>query len=287
MTRQPAPMPSLLAAAQDPEPPMTAHPTPADPDRDVVTWQVRDGVAEVVIDRPATRNAMDWAVFDALAEAADRAAADDEVGAVLVMGAGGVFSSGLDVRLFGTVGGPDGVDAAFIHRLQAVFDRYEDLDKPTVAALSGPCLGAGAQLAAACHLRVVTADVRIAVAERRWALVPDLGGTFRLPRLVGLGRATDWVMTGREVGADEAVASGFAQALVDDLAAARALAVDLARSPGATRRAPALLRGNLDRSRPDALAAEARAQLACLAGPDAAEAVAAARQGRPPRFVGR
>ncbi|MBY5163230.1 enoyl-CoA hydratase/isomerase family protein [Salsipaludibacter albus] len=256
------------------------------PTGDVVTFDLRDGVAEVVIDRPATRNAMDWDVFSGLAEAADRAAADPDVGAVLVSGADGAFSSGLDVGLF-AAGGPDGVDAAFVHRLQAVFDRFEDLEKPTVAALSGPCLGAGAQLAAACHLRVVTADVRIAIAERRWGLVPDLGGTYRLPRLVGLGRAHDWVMTGREVGAEEAVASGFAQGRVADLDGARTLAVDLARAPGATRRVPALLRDNLGRSRDAALAAEAEAQIACMAGPDVAEAVAAAREGRPPRFVGR
>lgn len=255
-------------------------------DDQVVAYTVHDRVAEVVITRPRTRNAMDWAVFDGLAAAADRAAADDAVGAVLVTGADGAFSSGLDLSLLST-GGPEGVDADMVGRLQAAFDRFEDLAKPTVAALHGPCLGAGAQLAAACHLRVVADDVRIAIAERRWGLVPDLGGTWRLPRLVGLGRATDWVMTGRDVGADEALASGFAQARMADLGEARSLARDLARAPGATRRVARLLRDNLDRPRGPALAAEARAQLDCLAGPDVAEAVAAAREGRPPRFVGR
>ncbi len=253
---------------------------------DVVRLEVTDRVARVTIDRPATRNAMDWAVFRGLARAAEAIAADDDIGAVVLAGAGGTFSSGLDTALFGAAG-PDGVDAEFIAGLQDAFNVWEDLAVPTVAAITGHCLGGGAQLAAACHLRVVTDDARIAIAERRWGLVPDLGGTWRLPRLVGLGRSTDWVMTGRTITADEALASGFAQRRVADLAEAVDLAAALATAPGATRRVAALLRDNLDRPRDEALAAEARAQLACMAGPDVAEAVAAARAGRPPRFVGR
>lgn len=253
---------------------------------DVVRLEVEDRVAHVTLDRPRTRNAMDWAVFDALRDTAARIAADDRVGAVVLAGAGGTFSSGLDVSLFGQAG-PDGVDEAFIAGLQASFTAFEDLDVPTVAAIEGHCLGGGAQLAMACHLRVVAPDARIAIAERRWGLVPDLGGTWRLPRLVGLGRATEWVLTGRTVEADEAVASGFAQGRIETLDDAFALAADLAAGPGAVRRAPRLLRDNLQRPREQALAAEARVQLACMAGPDVAEAAAAAREGRDPEFVGR
>lgn len=256
-----------------------------DRDRPVVTTtRVDGGVAIVTIDRPHVRNAMDWSVFEGLRAAADALDVADDVGAVVVTGAGGTFSSGLDTSLF-AAGGPD-VDEAFIGRLQAAFTAFEDLSVPTVAAIAGPCLGGGAQLAAACHLRVVAPDAAIAIAERRWALVPDLGGTYRLPRLVGLGRATDWVMTGRTIGADEAVASGFAQARSETFDDVLAIARDLAAAPGATRRVAALLRENLDRDREAALAAEARTQLACLAGPDVTEAALAAREGRPPRFRG-
>jgi enoyl-CoA hydratase/carnithine racemase len=255
---------------------------------DVVTWQVVDRVALVTIDRPRVRNAMDWDVFTGLEAAATRATEDDAVGAVVVAGAGGTFSAGLDVSLFGQLG-DDGLDADHIGRLQQAFNVFEDLGKPTVAAIRGHCLGAGAQLAAACHLRLVADDARIAIAERRWALVPDLGGTWRLPRLVGLGRATDWVMTGRTVRVDEAVASGFAQGRMvgEGIEDALALAADLATAPGATRRVARLLRDNLDRPRHEALRAEAAAQLECLAGPDVAEAVAAAAESRAPEFIGR
>lgn len=257
-----------------------------DHEADVVTVRIVDRVAIVTLDRPDRRNALDWAMFDGLRAAAARIAADDQVGAAVVTGAGGTFSSGLDTSLFGAAG-PDGVDADFIAGLQDAFTAFEDLPVPSIAAIQGWCLGGGAQLAAACHLRLVADDARIAIAERRWGLVPDLGGTYRLPRLIGLGRANDWVMTGRTVEADEAIATGFAQGRMADLEEAVAYARDLATAPAATRRVPALLRENLDRSRDGALAAEARTQLQVMAGPDTAEAARAAVEGRPPEFVGR
>ncbi len=264
--------------------------TPADAEHESVVTTVDDhGVATVTINRPTVRNAMDWSVFEGLLAAGERVAADEAVGAVVVTGAGGTFSSGLDTSLFGAR--PDGlgetVDEDWIGRLQAAFTIFEDCPKPTIAVIRGHCLGAGAQLAAACHLRVVAMDAKIAIAERRWALVPDLGGTWRLPRLIGLGRATDWIMTGRTVDADEAIASGFAQGRADGTDGANDLARSLAAAPGATRRVAALLRDNLGRGRAEALRAEAQAQLACMAGPDVQEAVAAAIGGREPRFVGR
>lgn len=254
----------------------------------VVTTVDDHGVATVTISRPEVRNAMDWSVFRGLLTAGERVIADDAVGAVIVTGADGTFSSGLDTSLFGARADSldDTADEEWIAGLQAAFTIFEDCPKPTIAVIRGHCLGAGAQLAAACHLRLVAADARIAIAERRWALVPDLGGTWRLPRLVGLGRATDWVMTGRTVDAEEAVASGFAQARFRDQDDIDGWARPLAAAPGATRRVAALLRDNLERDRDEALRAEARAQVACMAGPDVGEAVAAAMAGREPRFVG-
>ncbi len=263
-----------------------APPAAASSPSDVVTVRVVDHVAVVTLDRPDRRNALDWAMFDGLRAAAAGIAADGRVGAAVVTGAGGTFSSGLDTSLFGAAG-PDGVDADFIAKLQGAFTAFEDLAVPTIAAIEGWCLGGGAQLAAACHLRLVTDDARIAIAERRWGLVPDLGGTYRLPRLIGLGRANDWVMTGRTIEADEAIASGFAQGRVTSLDEAVVFARDLATAPGATRRVASLLRENLDRPREEALAAEARTQLEVMAGPDVAEAARAAAEGRPPEFVGR
>lgn len=265
---------------------------------EVVSYEVVDRVAHVTIERPEVRNAMNTAVFEQLAERAEQAAADPEAGAVLVAGRGGTFSSGLDVSLFGS-GGADGADGSEgsggdpgvegIGRLQAAFTAYEELDKPTIAAVEGYCFGAGIQLAAACHLRAVAPDAQLAVMEARWALVPDLGGSYRLPRLIGLGRATEMTMTARRVDAEEARAIGLAELALDGpdpQAAAHDIAARFAAAPGSVRRAPRLLRENLGRDRQAALRAEAETQLACLRGPDFAEAVAAAMEGRSPSFGG-
>jgi enoyl-CoA hydratase/carnithine racemase len=261
---------------------------------DVVSYEVVDRVAHVTIERPEVRNAMSLEVFDQLTERAAEAAHDDRVGAVLVRGRDGVFSSGLDVSVFSAqaAAGPDDehlTGEGFIGRLQVAFTAYEDLDKPTVACVQGYCFGGGIQLAAACHLRAVAPDAQLSVLEARWALVPDLGGTWRLPRLVGLGRATELVVTARRVDADEALAIGLAEWRLDGddpVADAHERTARLAAGPGAVRRAPRLLRENVGRDRDAALHAEAATQLACLAGPDFTEAVTASLEGRDPRFVG-
>lgn len=254
---------------------------------EAVRYEIVDGVAVVTIDRPDVRNAMNLEVFDGLREAGERAATDEEAGAVLVRGAGGNLSSGLDVSMMGELASD--VDHAFIERLQQAFTVFEDLDKPSACLVEGHCLGGGIQLAVACHVRLVAPSARMAVLERRWGLVPDLGGTYRLPRLVGPGRATELVLTGRTVQAEEALAIGLGEVeLTDDDPHAEALAwtARLAAGPGAVRRAPRLVRENVARSRDEALHAEREAQLACLAGPDTTEAVMAYMEKRDPQFVG-
>ena len=266
-----------------------------------VSYEVVDGVAHVTLDRPDKRNAMDLEVFAQLAECAARIQADDAVGAVVVAGRGGTFSAGLDLATLGGLltsgtAGTDGADAgpaldpALVARLQATFTAYEELDVPVLAAIEGHCLGGGIQLAAACHLRAVAPTASIAVLEARWGLVPDLGGTYRLPRLVGPGRATELAMTARTFDAEEAVRIGFAELTLpeeDPQAAAHEHAARWASGPGSVRRLPRLVRENLGRERTAALGAEIAAQVAAVAGPDVREAITAHLEGRTPRFVGR
>ena len=258
---------------------------------EVVRYEVEQQVAVVTIDRPEKRNAMSADVFDQLTKAALRAGADEAVGAVVVRGEGGTFSSGIDVNVFGgQIGGGGRIDDGFIRPLQAAFDAFEDIDKPTVAAIEGACFGAGLQLALGCHLRAVAPSASLSVLEARWGLIPDLGGSFRLPRLVGLGRATELAVTARKVDADEALRIGLAEIPLgggDPLKEAVEFAAALARGPGAIRRVARLMRENLGRGREEASAAERAAQIACIDGPDFTEAVTARMGGREPRFVGR
>jgi enoyl-CoA hydratase/carnithine racemase len=253
-----------------------------------------DRLGEVVLTRPDKLNAMDWALFEQLhdaARAARAAIAEGRCRAVLVRGEGRAFSAGLDVSLFAEQAAAGLPEDARISWLQQAFTGLEDLPVPVVGALRGVTIGAGCQLALACHLRVAAPDLRMGLLEVRWALIPDLGGTYRLPRLVGLSRATDLCITGRQVDAATAASWGLVDAVLDDddfEAAARAYALRLAGGPTtATGALPRLLRESLASDRDSALAAERRVQMDCLRSDDFGAAVAAATKGRSAAFNGR
>src|SRR5690625_791969 len=137
------------------------------PVSNVVAYEVVDRVAHVIIDRPDVRNAMDLAVFDELHGRAEEIAEDPHVGAVVLRGRGGNFSSGLDVSIFNEVAEEGSQDeeavASLISRLQSAFNAYEDLAVPTIAAIEGYALGAGLQLALACHLRMAAPSAQLSV----------------------------------------------------------------------------------------------------------------------------
>ena len=263
---------------------------------DEVTFRTfEDAVGVVTLNRPDKLNAMNAAVFDALHAAAahaDKAIAAGDCRAVLVIGAGRAFSAGLDVSMFAAQASGDTPDDAAVSYLQQSFTVFEDLPVPTVAAVRGVALGAGCQLALACNLRVAAPDASIGLLEARWGLVPDLGATWRLPRLVGLSRATDLAMTGRRIDAATASQWGLVDAVAADgedfEAWARAYTAALAAGPTTALGAVAgLMRDSYRSDRETVLAAERSAQMRCLASADFAEAATAAVEGRPPAFTGR
>jgi enoyl-CoA hydratase/carnithine racemase len=257
---------------------------------DRVLYQVEDRVATVTMSLPDKLNAMDRQTFEELRRAAARAAEDPDVGAVVVTGAGRAFSSGLDLAEFAGMAEVDHADAV-IGELQRAIGAFELLPKPVVAAVNGLAVGGGLQLAIACDLRLAAASAQFASWEMRWAIVPDLGGTERLPRLIGLGRAKELVFTGRQVGAAEAEQIGLVNRVVPDadlaLAAAE-LAAGLASGPTlALGMAKQLLNEAFDRGVSEGLSAARRAQRLTLASADHREARAAFAERRPPRFSGR
>ena len=187
-------------------------------------------VTTVVLSRPERRNAVDGPTAAALA-AAFRDFDDDESASVAVLyGEGGTFCAGADLHAFGTdrqnVVAPDGNGPMGPTRMQ--------LSKPVIAAVSGFAVAGGLELALWCDLRVVEESAVLGVFCRRWGVPLVDGGTVRLPRLVGTSRAMDLVLTGREVGADEALAIGLANRVVPDgtaRAQAESLAATLAELP--------------------------------------------------------
>jgi methylglutaconyl-CoA hydratase len=254
-----------------------------------VRYQVAGQVATVTLDRPEKLNAMDRRMFGELEAAAASAADDPAVRAVVVTGAGRAFSSGLDVAEFAAMSDPAAAERA-VADIQRAVSAFELLPKPVVAAVNGLAFGGGLQLAIACDLRLASDRAEFASMEMRWAIVPDLGGTERLPRLVGLGRAKELIFTGRPVGADEAVRIG----LVNRVVAAHDLATEAAELAGGLASGPTLALGlakralneAFERSAADGLEAARRAQRRTFASSDHAEAKAAFAERRPPRFGG-
>jgi enoyl-CoA hydratase len=245
-------------------------------------------VTTVVLSRPARRNAVDRETAAALAEAFRAFEADEPASVAVLWGEGGTFCAGADLQAVATGGG---------NRVAADGDgpmgpTRMTLRKPVVAAIEGFAVAGGLELALWCDLRVVAEDAVLGVFCRRWGVPLIDGGTVRLPRLIGLSRALDLILTGRPVGAHEALAIGLANRVVPAgraRPAAEELALDIARFPQACMRgdrASALEQADLDLQ--GALANELRHGLESLAAPDALEGARrfAAGRGRHGSFDG-
>jgi enoyl-CoA hydratase len=191
----------------------------------------REGaVFTVIIDRPTARNAVDGPTAAALADAFRAFDADDSLSVAVLWGAGGTFCAGADLKSFGTPTAnrvaDDGDGPMGPTRMR--------LTKPVIAAVSGYAVAGGLELALWCDLRVAEESSVFGVFCRRWGVPLIDGGTVRLPRLIGLSRAMDLILTGREVGAKESLAIGLANRVVPDGTArpeAEALAASLCRLP--------------------------------------------------------
>lgn len=231
--------------------------------------------ADLRLNRPDVLNAMSIEVFDALSVAADEIAAQDGIEVVVVSGEGRSFSSGIDLASLGEV---SGTPAEMIARAQAGFRKIAALRMPTIAAVQGHAFGAGLQLALMCDLRVVTEDASLGLLEMRYGLIPDLGGSTRLPQLVGAGRAKRMIWLAERIDglgaerigvAELVVPAGELSSTVDDLAAKLAAPPHVAK-----RQAKKLADGAHLVSQADGMDAEATAQIECMTSPEFPEAVA-------------
>ncbi|MFC4501796.1 MULTISPECIES: enoyl-CoA hydratase/isomerase family protein [Streptomyces] len=243
-------------------------------DKDGVRLTVEDALATVTLTNPAKRNAQSPALWRALAEAGRLL--PGTVRLVVLRGEGKSFSAGLDRQMFtpeGIEGEPSFIELArsgdaeldaAIAGFQEGFTWWRRSDVVSIAAVQGHAIGAGFQLALACDLRVVANDVQFAMRETSLGLVPDLTGTHPLVSLVGYGRAAEICLTGRFVGAEEAVTAGLANIAVPtaDLdAATHDLATAILDAPReSVIETKALLRGAADRTYDAQRTAERAAQ---------------------------
>ena len=223
-------------------------------------------VTTIVLDRPERRNAVDPQTALALREAFEAFAAEEAAQVAVLTGAGGHFCGGFDLKAFaeGAVGTEDH-DAAGPGPMGPT---RHMLAKPVIAAVEGYAVAGGLELALWCDLRVASATAVFGVFCRRWGVPLIDGGTVRLPRIVGQGRALDMILTGRPVGAEEALAFGLANRLVPEgqaRAEAERLAGEIARFPALCMRADrASAFAQWDLPLAEALRAEARGGIAPL-----------------------
>lgn len=186
----------------------------------MINAHVVDGIASLELNRPEVRNAINKDVCDAVSRVLETWAAQDDVRVVIVSGAGGkAFAAGADIAEL-----KERTHAqAFLGWTQKMMQQVEDFPRPTIAAIDGYALGGGLELALACDLRVASKSAKIGMPEVTLGIYPSAGGTWRLPRLVGLGRAKELIYTGRIVDASEAAGWGLFESLVEADAKGEAL----------------------------------------------------------------
>ncbi|UCG24838.1 MAG: enoyl-CoA hydratase/isomerase family protein [Chloroflexota bacterium] len=260
---------------------------------DLVKTEQRGTIFEVQLNRPDKRNAISLELYEALGRAIDEAGRAEGVRTVFIRGQGKVFSAGIDLTAFLKFGDKYGpgwqqkmrkISADF----QEVLNRLETLELPTIALLHGYCLGLAMELALACDIRIAAEGTVLGLPETRLGIIPDVGGTTRLTRLIGPGRAKELIFTGRQfdvaaaerwgivnhvVPAESLVARG--EELAAEIEAAAPLAVGLAKR---------VIDGQYDLDR--GLTLEAWAQSQLIGSDDFAEAIQAFLTKRPPDFKG-
>jgi 2-(1,2-epoxy-1,2-dihydrophenyl)acetyl-CoA isomerase len=254
---------------------------------DLLRVEVDDVVATLTLDRPAALNALTVPLKEALRDALAGIGRDASIRAVILTGAGRAFSAGQDLAERSE---PDAapLDIELRERYNPIIRTIRTMPQPVIAAVNGVAAGAGASLAFACDLRILSDTARFVLAFGRIGLVPDSGATWFLPRLVGAARASEIALLGEPVDAATALRIGLATRVVpaDTLASeARALADQLAAQAPA---ALAMTKAALDRAWTTDLEGmldeEARLQGIAGAGADHAEGLAAFLEKRPPRF---
>ena len=246
-----------------------------------------DGIALITINNPQVLNAMTVASYELLEQMLTGLETDSSVGVVLLTGAGDkAFVAGGDIRYLETLGVEGGREIALLaHR---VYDRIEAFPKPVIAVINGYALGAGCELAMACDLRIAAESARLGQPEVKLGIIPGFGGTQRLSRLIGKGRAKELIFTGEMIDAREAWRIGLVNRVVPAdrlLEEARAVAAKmLDKSSSAIRIAKEAIENGLEMDFARATRYEADLFALCFATADAREGLKAFVEKRPPKF---
>ncbi len=257
---------------------------------ELLLFDVERRIARVTFNRPEKLNALNDAVVSELSDAVEEIATRDDIGGAILVGAGDkAFVAGADIKELARQGPFDGKARAL--RGQSVLRRLETCGKPVIAAINGFALGGGCELAMACHIRIASEKARFGQPEVKLGIAPGYGGTQRLTRLVGKGRALELITTGRMIDAEEALRIGLVTRVVPaDKLLAKAketLEIILAMGPRAVELAIEAVDLGLDMSLEEGLLLEANHFGLLAATDDMREGMAAFLEKREAKFTGK
>ncbi len=252
-------------------------------------------IAEVALARPGKMNALDLEMFAAIAAAGETLKQNRDVRAVILYGQGDNFCAGIDTGVFGElVSRIDEIREQMLdpgagevaNMFQKPSHVWQEINVPVIASLTGAVFGGGAQIALGADFRIASPDIRFSIMESKWGLIPDMGITRNLPKLLRADQAKELMMTARILSGSEALEMGLVTRLNDDpLAACREFAAQLtARSPQAVQGVKSLVEQSWTAPAAATLRHEAELQAAIIASPNQIEAVMANVQKRLPEF---
>jgi enoyl-CoA hydratase/carnithine racemase len=235
----------------------------------MVVTEDRGPVRHVVLNRPEKRNAMNQELLLALGDALRAAAREESVDCVVLRGEGPVFSAGVDlVELMSSTGEP-GMLRPFRNVFLECANLCEEMPKPVVCQIHRTCVGGALEVALGCDLRIASSDAKLGLPEVKFGIIPDVGGSTRLPAVVGLGRAKELIMTARLIDAEEAERIGLLNRVVapEELERATQALVDelLANSPVAVGRAKRVIDASARPALAQTLEMEVSVQEFCVA----------------------
>jgi enoyl-CoA hydratase len=259
-------------------------------EKQFVNYSIEEGIAIVTIDNPGALNALNGPTLTQLDQVFDHLAGNAEVKGVIITGGGEKsFVAGADINEFLQVKG--NTAAAFMARGQRIFDRIEAFDRPVIAAINGFALGGGNELAMSCDIRIAAENALFGQPEVNLGIIPGYGGTQRLPRLIGPGKAKEIIFADERINAQEALRIGLVQRVVPKGQAVeeakKLLKKIMSKGPVAIKMAKKAINEGLGMSLRGGLDLECQSEAVCFGSEDKDEGAKAFLEKRPAQFKGK
>lgn len=258
---------------------------------EILLYEEKDQVAVLTLNRPEVMNSFSFAMLNALKERVDALRFQKGIRVVVITGAGEkAFCAGADLKERATLSQTE--VKQFIYTIRNLFTDIENLNKPVIAAVNGVALGGGTELALACDIRIASETATMGLTETRLAIIPGAGGTQRLPRLVGRGKAKELIFTGQRVSARDALGIGLVNQVCRQPAGLLDACLDMAAmicetGPIAIEQAKYAVNRGMETDLTTGLAIESNAYWLTIPTEDRLEGLAAFREKRKPVYKGK